>query len=470
MLHPLQQHIQHLRVVPPRTRATALIVILLSLPTVLLAQDTVRIELPEAISLAGGRNIDLLRAQNALRSAGTRIESARGAFQPSLTLSAGPSFRYQFGTSAADPTTVDHTSGSLSVSASSAYTIYNGGADRAAVAQAEGLARASDIAIDRTIQRTVYAVISAYYSIATQRELIEVERQNLEAERRHLERVRAFTEAGTRPISDLYTEEATLASFELRLLNAQYQFEGEKLNLVALLRINPVGRYDFPSPPPPTGVDSLSGTDAELVAQGMASRREVQVVRERLEAARQGRRVAEAGSSPTLGLTGSIGSSASSTNDRDPFAQQLVSVNPSASLGLSLQLPVLDRNRTDVAVAQAQIDYDNELLTMAEVHQQIALEVRQARINIATAQAQLQTAMRQLDASRQALEVEQTRYESGVSTLVELTQARARYVSSQGDVVQARNGLELSRHGLLYAVGITQMERVAPQPPTETGE
>lgn len=434
----------------------------------LLAQDTVRITLPEAVNLATARNIDVLRAENSLRSAQSRIESARGAFQPNLTVSAGPGVRYQLGRSSEfleDP--ASNASGSFSLGLSSGYTVYNGNADRATLSQAQQLATATDIGINRTAQNTVYSVITSFYQIATARELIGAAQENLQAERSQIDRVRAFTEAGTRPISDLYTQEATLASAELRLLEAERSFDLAKLSLVQVLRLDPLGRYDFPEPASPDLSGVLSAGEPALVEQAFSRRPEIAAQQAYMDAAEQGIKIAEAGNAPVISVSGSIGSSYSTTDTRDGFGGQLFSQNPNGSLGLSLSLPIFDRNRTEAAEQQARIAYENEALTMASLRQQTAVEVRQAVLELNSAEAQLNVAERQLAATRQALDVEQARYETGVSTLTELTQARARYVDAQGQRVQASNTLELRRHGVLFAIGIIDAPRGTPQPPTE---
>lgn len=449
-----------------RGRAAAVVLLLCASPAVMPAQDTVRITLPEAIELAASRNIDVLRAENALRSAQTRIYTAQGAFQPNLSVSAGPNVRYQLGTSDDPLSASRNASGSFSMGLSSGYTLFNGSADRASLAQAEQLARATDIGIGRTTQNTSYAVITAFYEIATARELIDVARQALEAELSQLERVQAFTEAGTRPIADQYAQEATAAAAELRLLTARRNLEVAKLGLVELLRLDPLRTYDFPTPASVEVSDLLSSPEPALVDQAIARRPEIAAQQARIAAATEGMRIADATNAPTVTLSGSIGSSYSTLDERDGFGSQLFTQNPNAGIGLSLSLPIFDRNRTEAAEALAQIEYENELLTMTELRQQTTLEVRQAILDLNTARAQLDAAQRQLAAAQQGLDVEQTRYETGVSTLTELTQARARFVEAQGQVVQARNTLELRRNGLIFVLGSMNAPRGTLQPPT----
>src|SRR6185295_14128732 len=148
-----------------------------------------------------------------------------------------------------------------------------GGADRASLTQAEDLARAGDLGIGRTTQTTVFSIVTFYYQIATFRELIGVARENLDAERKQLERVQGFTDAGTRAISDLYAEQATVASAELNLINAQQNLNDANLSLVQVLRLDPLKEYDFPSPDPLSAADVPSGNDPTTLVQQAATRR-----------------------------------------------------------------------------------------------------------------------------------------------------------------------------------------------------
>lgn len=420
------------------------------------AQDTVHITLPQAIDIAAERNTDLIRAENTLRTARTRIESAQGAFQPNLSVSIGPSLRYRLGSGGTTQVGAgsSRASGSMSVGVSSGYTIYNGEADRATLTQARQLAQASDITVDRTGQTVVYSLITSFFDVATSRELISVAEENLVAERDQLDRIRAFVDAGTRPISDRYAQEATVASAELQVIQTQRQLDLSTLTLVQTLQLDPLARYDFATPDTVRGEDELlAATVDTLVGRAYAQRPEIAAEQARIDAATQGIRIADAGKKPTISLSGSLGSDYSTLDDASGLGSQLFSQNPSASLGLSFSLPIFDRNRTDAADQQARIEYENELLAMVDLRQRIAVEVRQAVLDLNYAQQQLAAAERQLASSRLALDVEQTRYESGISTLVELTQARARAVAAEGQVVQARNAIAAQRYGLLYAVG-----------------
>lgn len=461
------------------TRRLSIVASLLLAPALLPAQQTVTITLPEAIRLAAARNIDVLRGDNDIRLAETFVESARGAFHPDLNFSAGPTARYRMGSTAENDVdvAVKHFIGELALGFSSDYTLYDGGANRATLDRAEALAAAAGVDVDRTVQVTIYTVVALYVQIATQREMIGVERENLTAERRLLEQVEAFTEIGTRPISDLYTQQANVAAAEVRLLEAEYLIERASLAMVQALRLDPSRRYDFPTPTTADLATIVAEADlpvvqpsvdtTALVMSAIERRPEIIAQRTRIDAAEMAIRLAETGKSPTVSLFGSLGTSYTSLRDRYGFTDQLFAQNPGAALGLSLTIPFFDRNRTEVAIAQARILQREELLRMAELRQDAEIEVRQVLLDLTTATARLSAAERRVIATRAALDVEQTRYESGANTLVELSQARARMIESEAQVIEARNILTLRTQTLAFALGIITPVRVPVEMPGE---
>jgi outer membrane protein len=104
---------------------------------------------------------------------------------------------------------------------------------------------------------------------------------------------------------------------------------------------------------------------------------------------------------------------------------------------------------------------------MAELRQDAEIEVRQVLLDLTTATARLAAAERRVTATRAALDVEQTRYESGANTLVELSQARARMIESEAQVIEARNILTLRSQTLAFALGVITPVRVPAEMPGE---
>jgi outer membrane protein len=419
------------------------------------AQDSTTISMSEAIRIALERNSTIERARNSLDISRARVLQAEGAFLPNLSLGVSPSERIALGRQDSSGRSDRFTTG-LSLSASSGMTLYSGGANESALAQAEGQIRVDTLELERTRATIVFNVVQAYTQLLSERELIGLEKQNLAAQRALLDRVEAFTKAGVRPIGELYTQRAQVAAAELRLVNAEAAIEFSNLRLRQLLRLEPGGRYRFVDAGAGTGATpsapSITTADV-LVSQALSRRNDLTAQQARIDLANEAIRGARAGYKPTISLNGSLGTSYSSSDPTSGFAEQLALDRPAISLGVGLTLPLFDRNRTDAAVAIAEAQLRNEQLVLDDLRQAISAEVEEAYLRYATTLKQIEVTDRQVEAARQALEAETARYEVGASTLTEVIQARVALLQAETSRLQARNTLVLRRWALDYYIG-----------------
>lgn len=418
------------------------------------AQGGTVITLDDAIRIAMERSIELKRAANNVALSTTSVRQERAGYLPNLSLSVNPSERFGRAFDQTSGGVVDRRTEALSIGASSSVTLFNGFATRASVAQAEAELRSSESNFERARQTLLYDVVQGFLQVVLDSQLITIEMENLAAERVVLERVTAYTGAGKRAVSDLYAEQAIVAQAELRLLNAQHAYELDKARLAGLLQLDPHGEYTFVSPSVDTSGGNLrSYSYEELVRNVLDGRADVAAQRARVAAAEEGIKVSRAGYWPTVSLNASAGTSYSSQNETSDFGDQLFTTNPNASVGLSITLPIFDRRQTRSAVERALIVRDNELLALEQLEQQISLELRQAYLEYETASKQLAVADRQLIAATEALKAHEERYRVGVSTLVELAQARAAYLQAKSNRIQALYTLLLRERAIDYYRG-----------------
>ena len=158
--------------------------------------------------------------------------------------------------------------------------------------------------------------------------------------------------------------------------------------------------------------------------------------------------VAEGAFYPALSLTGNFGYASKSLNDLASGGARQFSAGP-----LSLSLPVFDggRNRSNLALAQARYDearanHEARLLTaLREVEDALSdLEQRQK-------QGDVQAQSRQ--AAARALLVAQARYERGVSTYLDVTDAQRSTLSADRAAAQIRTQRLLAAVAVARALG-----------------
>jgi outer membrane protein len=443
------------RVLTHRARAARVVAALLLLagtPLGLAAQDTTRALLPaggvitlqDAIRIALAQNSVVRFARNSLTLDSLTVRQSRNAFLPNLSASSSSSQSILNG-SGDSPF-------SASVGLSSGITIYNGGQNRNILSQARVNAQATGEDLGRTRQSVAFAVASDYLALITQQEQLRVQQENLTAQEQELTQLEQFVKQGTRPIGDLYQEQASVASTRLALVNAQRATEVAKVNLIQELVLDPRLDYTFATPTDTaTGPLPRFNLDS-LISVAFQQRVDLRAQTLRVQAAQTEIKIAEGGRLPQVTGSAGYGTGYNSSSDGG-FATQL-NQRRGGSVGVSVSVPILDRGAVSIAKQRAQIQLDNELLTLRDQEQAVALDVRRAYLDYISAGEQLSAADAQQRAATLALQAAQARYRVGLATFVEVTLARATLIQAQSAVVSARSSLVFQRALMSYYTGV----------------
>jgi NodT family efflux transporter outer membrane factor (OMF) lipoprotein len=158
--------------------------------------------------------------------------------------------------------------------------------------------------------------------------------------------------------------------------------------------------------------------------------------------------VAEGAFYPALSLTGNFGYASQSLNDLTSGGARQFSAGP-----LALSLPIFDggRNRANLALAQARYDearanHDTRLLTALREVEDALSDVEQ-RSKQGDVQAQSQ------QAAARALLVAQARYDRGVSTYLDVTDAQRSTLAADRAAAQIRTQRLLATVAVARALG-----------------
>jgi outer membrane protein len=448
------------RFVPFVRRLTGglLVCVLFLMPSRALAQETRAITIDEAVEIALERNVTLRQASNNLDAQAAQVLAERGDFLPSLNASLTPDQRYG--------TTYDLTAGSFTSEQTQSFSgtvrtnlnLFNGFADVASLDQAqETLAQRSNT-VERARQTVVFDVISTFLDVISNREQIRIREENLESQQQQLEQIREFTRVGSRPISDLYQQEAAAAQAEFQVLEAERQLQLSRTRLIQTLQLDPFGAYDFvvseldeETALVPDGYDLDT-----LLREAFSRRADLEAQELAISASRHGIRVARSGYWPSVNLSGSVNGNYSSTTEDDlgiGFSDQVFDDRRSERIALSVDVPLFNRFQTRNQVQQAQVRHENARLGLEALRQDVALQVRQAYLDYQTATKNLDVTEKQLRAAERALQAAEERYDVGAATLVELSQVRADYVQAASDRANARYNFIFQEKLIEYYTG-----------------
>ncbi len=414
--------------------------------------DSTVITFDRAVDMALRQSTTIHRARNAEDLAQLSVQDARMQFAPDLRLSGGwnQDFGRTFNTN--EGQLLSGNTGSGSARVSSSITLFDGFRNINILKAANLDEAAAELDTQRAEQTVVFSVISGYLDLIAAKEQVRVADENLLAQEQLLKQVRTLADAGTRPIVDLYQQQAQVAAAKSALVDARRNTELRKVALIQVLQLDPVGSYTFAAPAMPDSVDVGTELDVNaLLRAAYASRPDLDAAQRAVGSAEAGVSAARATWWPSVSLSAGYGSSYTNATNLG-LADQLRD-KKSGSLGLSLSFPLFDRLGTQRATERARIQADNASLALTDLRQQIALEVRRAVLDRKAAVEQMNAAEARVKAAGQALAAVQERYNAGLATIFEVTQSRAELVSASSASVNARYSLLFQQKLLDYYVG-----------------
>lgn len=403
------------------------------------------ITLQDAIAIALAQNSAVRFARNNTALDSLNVRQARNAFLPNLSASSQTSQGFGAGSQGQNSLSI---SGGLS----SGVTIYNGGQNTNVLRQAQLNLQASGQEYGRSRQTVVFVVASDFLNLITQQEQLRVQQENLTAQEQELTQLEQFVRAGTRPIGDLYQQQAAVAATRLALVNARRATDLAKVDLIQELLLDPRLDYTFETPAA-VGEGTLPSFNLDsLITVAIAQRVDLQAQALRVRAAEREIRIAEGGRLPLV--TGSAGYSTGYNSASDGTFQSQLNQRRGGSLGVGVSIPIFDRGAVSIARQRAQIQLENEALVLRDQEQSVALEVRRAYLDYLAAGEQLAASNAQQQAAALALQAAQVRYRVGLATFVEVTLARASLVQAQSAVVNARSSLVFQQALMSYYTGV----------------
>lgn len=410
---------------------------LLSIPITGFAQ-TETITLEDAVNIALENNYQLKQAENNLSIAELQELSAKADFFPTLNASVNRTVNVgrRFDTEATGEF-VDVTANFLSASASSSMDIFSGFANINNLRRAQSETQSREELLQRVRENIIFNTASSYLNYLLSVQLLSIAEENLDSALQQLEQIEAQVEVGSRPNVDLLNQESVVANSELDVVNRENEVTLSRLALIRELQIDPLGDYEFVRP----DVEEISAVPREfdlreLVNTAMSTRSDLKSEISSIKAAEYDLKATKGAYLPSLSANANIRSNYS---DLSPLSynDQFFDQNISRGIGLSLNIPILNRLNTRTAVQTQEINLKNAELNLENTRLQVIQEVNQAYSDYIARTKEMESTNKALIAAERAYETEQQRYEVGASTLIELSQANANYVQAQSNSAQA---------------------------------
>ena len=296
--------------------------------------------------------------------------------------------------------------------------------------------------LDAAYNQLTLDVSEAFYRVLLSLEFVEVSEQTVELVERQLKIAQNLFEAGASTNFDILRAEVLLAnarSNRIRTKNgARVAMDVYKnvLNIDLGESIEVQGSLERPI---------LEFNLEPLIQLGLEKRPELHQLEFSEGAAKKQVDVAKTRSRPALSFF---------SNYQLDHNERLEEMNRIWNLGFALNVPIFDGLATRAAVKQAESGLKQTQLGKQQMNDAIELEVRSAYLNLLEAKTLIDVQRETVEQAQESVRIANLRYENGMITSVELTDAQL--ALSQAEV----NRLQ-SLHD--YAVGLARLEKAIGQ-------
>jgi outer membrane protein TolC len=294
--------------------------------------------------------------------------------------------------------------------------IYSGGRVGTALEIARQVRLAAALEVEEAEDEITLQVRNAYFQAVLAEQLVAITREAYTLADAQLAQVELFRQQGTASEFDLLRARVERDNLEPNIVEAENARRLAELNLKRLANIPADQRLDLATPLAPT----LAAVDREALREALDRRAALQAL-DAAVAAREGAvRIARSNRLPTLGANANFSYQA--------FPQAVVPFDADWrrdwALGFQLSVPVFDGFRTRGQVQQARAELAQVQLQREQVRQGLELDMEAALGEFDAALAQIEARRATVAQARRALELAELRFRSGLSTQLEVSNAR----------------------------------------------
>jgi outer membrane protein len=406
------------------------------------AQQTMHLTLAEAQRLAIQNNPTFSAARYTAAAAHQVPAQYESAMQPSVSglfssVGADNGTRLAAG-GLNNPVVYDRVGSGIAVS----QLVTDFGRTKNLVGMAKLQAQAQDQSTETTRAQILLGTSQAYFGVLRAQALLEVAQQTVSARELVSRQVTTLADAKLKSTLDVSFANVNLADAKLQLAQAQNDLQSAQTQLATVMGLPNETAFGLSEEAMPA---QLPDRVSDLIREAIQNRPELAQLRfeqgaaERLAAAEHDLYY------PSVGIIGTMGVA--------PFAESSVSSRYGA-IGLNVTIPIFNgglfKARTEEARLKAQAAAQN----LTSEQNLVIRDVRVAWLNATTAYDKLALTRQLLDQAQQALRLARMRYDSGLGSIVELSQAQLNLTSAQIANTSAIFDYQARRVNVDYQTGV----------------
>ena len=304
-------------------------------------------------------------------------------------------------------------------------------------------AKAEDKNSAATAADIILAVDRGFYSALDARELVTVARQTVDARQVFVDKIQALTNAKLKSEVDLSFAKVDLARAKLLLLEAQNNYQAALAALSAILGYP--DEQNFQLIEEPKELTPPAPEVQALIGQAMQQRPEVAALQFQVQSAEKNARAEHDLWRPTISSLGAVGST--------PVRDDHITPNWYGAVGVNVNIPVFNGFLFNARAQAADLQTEMNRQRLIDLRNNIARDVRVAWQDTNRAYERLSVTRQLREQADLASDLAQQRYNLGLGSIVEFSQAELAKTEAEIADADARYQYRLSQIILSYATG-----------------
>ena len=413
------------------------------------ADEGMRLTLAEAEKLAVKNNPELTTAVLTAAAAAQFPAEQRAAYLPALTGNATGVVSEQGSRLAAgglnNPIVYNRFAAGVSLS----QLITDFGRTTSLIDMARLRADAQNQAAEQTRADIVFLTGQAYFSLLRSQAVLQVARQTIAERQLVADQISTLARSNLKSALDVSFANVNLDDAKLLLVQAENLVKAGQAQLATLLGVPGDTTFILAEEPLPLPLpDRFDG----LVSDALRDRPELKRLHLELGAAEKFTRAEHALHYPTIGLLGAAGYVPKRPEPQSQGAQPPL-MDHYGAVGINVTIPIFNGGLFKARETEADLRAQAAKQQLNDMEAKVARDVRVACLNEKTACDRVALTEQMLKQAQTALDLAQSRYSLGLSSIVELSQAQLNLTSAQISFASARYDCQAQRLNVDYQVG-----------------
>jgi outer membrane protein len=302
-------------------------------------------------------------------------------------------------------------------------------------------AQAQDQATQYTRAQILWNTGLAYFAVLRAQAVLRVAQSTVTARQTVAEQITALAESKLRSTLDVSFANVNLSDAKLLLVQSQNDLKSAQANLAAAMGLPNETTFALDEEPlPPQLPDRI----LDLVRAAMQDRPDLKDLRLEEGAAQQFAKAEHDLYYPSVGVLATAGFAP---------AGEVQIPGRYGAIGLNVTIPIFNGGLFHARQSEAELKARAAAENISDLANRVTRDVRVAYYNATTAYDRMALTKQMVDQAALALDLAQTRYDNGLSTVVELSTAQLNLTAAQIADANARYDYQAQRINVDYQIG-----------------